>query len=197
MAGRPQRRPAPAGKRRAPHPVAPAKAPLDRAPQPGPVGILREGEDHALVGTRRKVVRPLEEAYRAVLSAPLPVSTLEDADQARVHFLRQVAKEGQVTGAQAVAASLFAGVLERGRMSVAAAKELADRTEGPVVQRAEVLSARFVVSVGPQGTLGALPASPATPEEWERMVRRDLDGATSTALPAGAPLDEDEDASVR
>lgn len=189
MAGRPQRRPTPASRKgRAPHPVAPPAEPLTRQATAAPVGILRAGDGRAVVQARPRAVKPVEDAYRAALEIELDPHTAIDPEATRTAYLGHMARGGKVTGAHAVAASLLSGVLQRGRIAVAAAKEMADRTEGPVVQRVESLSARFVVSVGPTGVLesGHLVGSPSSPEDWEAAVRADL-GAREAEARLAAP----------
>jgi hypothetical protein len=109
-----------------------------------------------------------------------------DADGTRRSFLASMARQngGKVTGAAAIAGALIGEIVGNGRLTVAAAKELADRTEGPVTQRVEAVSTRFVVSVTPGG--GGLAPLPATPEEWERAVRADLSAREAEAIAARA-----------
>lgn len=184
MAGRPQRRPTPASQRgRAPHPVAPQRAPLDARPEPGPRG-RPPGPQDVRIEPRRRTTRPLTEAYLAALDADLDEDVASDAGAARAAFLKGRVRGGKVTGADAIAAAMLGEIVGNGRLTVAAAKELADRTEGPVTQRVEAVSTRFVVSVTPGG--GGLAPLPATPEEWERAVRADLSAREAEAIAARA-----------
>ena len=186
MAGRPQRRSTPASQRgRAPHPVAPPREPLDSRPAPGPIGRA-PGPRDVQVEPRRRTTRPLTEAYIAALDADLDEEVASDAGAARAAFLKGRARGGKVTGADAVAAALLGEIVGNGRLTVSAAKELADRVEGPVAQRVEAVSTRFVVSVTPGG--GGLAPLPASPEEWERAVRADLEARERADAMAGAAL---------
>ena len=185
MAGRPQRRPTPASQRgRAPHPVAPPREPLDSRPEPGPIG-RPPGPRPVRIEPRTRTTRPLSDAYRAALDVDLDPDVALDADAARRSFLASMARQngGKVTGAAAVAGALIGEIVGNGRLTVAAAKELADRTEGPVAQRTEVVATRFVVSVTPGGG-GSLAPLPASPEEWERAVRADLSAREAEAIAA-------------
>ena len=189
MAGRPQRRPTPASQRgRAPHPVAPKREPLDTRPEPGPIGRA-PGPRPVRIEPRTRTTRPLSDAYRAALDVDLDLDDSLDAAAARRAFLRSEARQngGKVTGAAAVAAALMGEIVGNGRLTVAAAKELADRTEGPVAQRVEAVSTRFVVSVTPGGGSSLAPL-PASPEEWERAVRADLEARERADAMAGAAL---------
>ena len=55
-----------------------------------------------------------------------------------------------------------------------------------MAQRVEAVSTRFVVSVTPGG--GGLAPLPASPEEWERAVRADLEARERADAMAGAAL---------
>lgn len=177
MAGRPQRKAPP--KRERPGPAqAPRKRPLvgvlDSAPvsrPPGhPVGTLVEPQSlHAVPAVRLSV------SYARAMDASVSLNEASDPDAVVASLARASADRngGRVRLDDLIAASMVGRVINRpGRDGVPAAKELADRTEGPVVQRTEVASVRYVVSVTPGGGMSqASEGAPLTLQEWEGQVK--------------------------
>ena len=194
MAGRPQRKVPP--KRERPGPAqAPRKRPLvgvlDSAPmarrQGHPVtgALVQPQAPHAIPAVRLSV------SYARAMDASVSLNEASDPDAVVASLARASADRngGRVRLDDLIAASMVGRVINRpGRDGVPAAKELADRTEGPVVQRTEVASVRYVVSVTPGGGIDQAPqvGQPLTLQEWEGQVR----GAEAKALapvPVEAP----------
>lgn len=174
MAGRPQRKAPP--RRERSNPVQAQRRPiLDEAPRTPPVGRagITRPDTTPLEG---RVVAPpirLSHAYAFALDADVTPKEAQDPDAVVKSLARASAGRngGRVKLADLVAASMVARTINLiGRDGVAAAKELADRVEGPVVQRTEVASVRYVVSVTPGGSLSTPQDGPLTLSEWEGQV---------------------------
>ena len=188
-------------KRAAPKRKRPEVPPLD-APQPKPSNLAGP-RDHApaLAARAEAAVQQaleaplkLSHAYQQALSMGARIEDEDDPDAVRHGILVGLKAARGRSGlrvADLVAAALVRRVVDSTtRDAVLAARELADRTEGPVTQRIEAASVRYVVSVGPSGALGpaALAALPAP--EWERMARADWDAAQAQPSPSATPEGE-------
>jgi hypothetical protein len=132
----------------------------------------------------------LSVSYSRAMSVELTPAQAANATRLRTAILKGARERGRLTVADAVAACVVARATDRGdRSGVAAAKELADRTEGPVVQRSEVASVRYVVSLTPaKGS--ADDEAPLTVDEWERLAN--APDPASKQLPAALPVDTGE-----
>jgi hypothetical protein len=87
-------------------------------------------------------------------------------------------KNGKLSVSDVLAAALVRRASDpRGKDGVLAIRELADRTEGPVVQQTASASVSYVVSVTPGGALGSGSMNPSTPEQWEALARADWQAA--------------------
>lgn len=194
MAGRPQRKAPP--KRERPGPAqAPRKRPLvgvlDSAPVSKPKG-RPFGGDTALNQAQRDVAPAvrLSVSYARALDASVDLQDADDPDAVVASLAKASALRngGRVRLDDLVAAHMLGRVVSRTtRDGVPAAKELADRTEGPVVQRTEVASVRYVVSVTPGGGMSqAGEGAPLTLQEWEGQVR-DAEAKALAPVPSEAP----------
>lgn len=122
---------------------------------------------------KRQPLVQITDAYRQALDVDLPTA---DASPERLHkrLLTAMARGGRVKVSQIVAASMLARSTKvDGRDAVAAVREITDRVEGPVTQKSQVVSTRYVVSVSPTGALVEAALPPSTPEEWEARALAD------------------------
>lgn len=195
MPGRPQRRPPSKRTERARPSHLPAKAPLrpvevEAPPTPGPIGFVPGSPRSVELRGRLDGMAKLSTSYAQAMSVELTPSQGKSASRLQTAILKGAKERGRLTVADAVAACLFSRAVDRGdRSGVAAAKELADRTEGPVVQRSEVASVRYVVSLSPSKGAGGDDA-PMTVAEWEALANDETKGPP--ALPAAPPADTGE-----
>ena len=186
MAGRPARSPAP--------PRAVPEEERPRRPQAG-AQFAPAVKAASLLERDREPAR-LSSSYRRALDSDLDPSQATDPDAVRRSVLLDLDSARRATGrrltvADALAASIISRVVDSTtRDAVLAVRELADRTEGPVVQRTQDVSVRYVVSVTPAGAVGEAPSLPPTPEQWEASARRDWDAARLPAAPADRVEDE-------
>lgn len=136
----------------------------------------------------------LSSSYRAALAAEIPIEDAKDLDAVQDHILLGVRGARGHKGlcvADLVASSLvLRAIRPESRDGVLAARELADRTEGPVTQRIESASVRYVVSVGPSGALGPASQAALPAPEWERMARLDWESAQAQPSLSATPEDE-------
>lgn len=176
-----------------------APAPLDvPAPRPHPLSVNTDRTVPVLQRMRNdETIRApikLSEAYRKALAMPAVEADIEDPDKVRAAVLkglREASNGHPLKIADLLAASLVRRAVDpASRDAVLALREIADRTEGPVVQQVQSASVRYVVSVTPAGAVGAPTIVGSSPEEWERMARADFDAAQAPALPPGTRGDE-------
>lgn len=133
----------------------------------------RKGGQMVVVAPRPAEPVFLSKAYSGVLRAEVGLEDAEDAEKVMRALSRQAAREngGKVQVGQLIAHCLAAKAANlSGRDGVAAAKELADRTEGPVIQRVQEVSTRFVVSMDPSGVQHGA-RGPLSIADWEASAR--------------------------
>lgn len=165
---------------------AAVEAPPERVERPrdnGP-GVVLARTDRTIAAALRPPVR-LSSSYKAALGVEITADDVDDPDAVRRRVLDGLASRGKLTVADALAASLVRRVVDTTtRDAVLAVRELADRTEGPVVQRTQDVSVRYVVSLTPAGAAVEGGLLPPSPEEWERQARGEWERAQ---VEAGAP----------
>lgn len=196
MAGRPGRKPAkarPKAHRRKPTPLqrgVPREPPVaQERPPASEAAISRPPGTNGREGSRRITVAPqqarpvlLSRAYAQTLGTDVALADTANPGKIMAALNRQAAERngGRVRLEDVVAHALTCKAANlSGRDGVAAAKELADRTEGPVIQRVQEVSTRFVVSMDPSGVQHGAQA-PLSIADWEASVRA-ADGADERA----------------
>lgn len=179
MAGRPQKRSVTRRRPTRPAPVLDGGPAVVSAPVGAPNHSALSPEARA---RRRAAASPiyLSHSYLAALAAEISEADTDDPDTLRRRVISEMKKRrSQVGQALTVADALSAALVGRAadpgaRDGVLAIRELADRTEGPVVQRTADVSVRYVISTTPGEASGTiLPALSA--DEWERQARGDWD----------------------
>lgn len=116
----------------------------------------------------------ISDAYRQALDVDIPVTAGTAPEKLHKRLVASMARNGKVRMSQLVAASVIYRSLDpRSRDGMAAVREITDRVEGPVTQKSQVVSTRYVVSVSPTGALVEAALPPSTPEEWEARALAD------------------------
>lgn len=184
-----------AGRSKRPTKPRTAAEALDHTPrEPHPIRDLSDRTSANLARVEQNVVaKPilLSKSYAAALAVEASEAEAEDPDAVRRAVLRGLRRAKGRDASLNIGEILAAAMVRRAvdpasRDAVLALREIADRTEGPVVQRVESANVRFVVSVTPSGNVGA-PTLGSTPESWEEMARADWDAAQRRLL--GTPKD--------
>ena len=138
---------------------------------------------HPLVGrppeSERGRVR-ISDAYRRIIDAPVAPS---DLSRPQVAVRKALAQAGPLRIADLLARATISRALDgKARDAIAAMREITDRTEGPVVQKSQVVSARYVVSVSPTGALSESQPAALSLSDWEAQAVEEDEAATARAL---------------
>ena len=125
----------------------------------------------------------VSDAYHRLMARDISPRDLSKPDVAVKRALSELASQGPLKMADLVAGSVLLKALHpTARDAMVAAREITDRTEGPVVQKSQVVSARYVVSVSPTGALSESQPPVLSLSDWEAQAVEEDEAATARAL---------------